>query len=145
MPIRYDKPTDTLTVVLGHARGEIAEFETGDYSALVDENDELVEIQISNASRFLRQALAAGVEVPGAPAVAAPAKSWHTVDSSMISGFGYDETESILEVAFHRTGTYRYFDVPYHIYEGLLKAESKGSYMRDCIIDNYDYDKGRRR
>ena len=59
------------------------------------------------------------------------------VDSSMIYAVGYDEEAQILEVVFKRTGVYRYRDVPKKVYEGLLKSDSKGSYMRDMIIDMY--------
>ena len=59
------------------------------------------------------------------------------VDSSMIYAFGYDEQQQVLEVVFKRTGVYRYRNVPREVYQQLLKAESKGSYMRDLIIDMY--------
>jgi hypothetical protein len=66
------------------------------------------------------------------------------VDSSMIDLVGYDEKEKVLEVRFINTGlTYRYFNVPMETYEGLMKASSKGSYMRGCIIDFYDYAKAK--
>mgnify|MGYP001268980350 CR=1 FL=1 len=71
------------------------------------------------------------------------------VDSSMIDLVGYDEKEKVLEVRFVNTGlSYRYYDVPKEKYEELMKASSKGQYMRGCIIDFYDYAKvkgGRRR
>ena len=70
---------------------------------------------------------------------------WHDGDSSMISAYAYDEAEGVLEVAFHRTGVYRYYDVPLHVYEGLRDAESKGRYMRSWIIDMYPYEKKRGR
>ncbi len=66
---------------------------------------------------------------------------WYGVDSSMIRAVGYDAEARILDVAFHRTGVYRYFDVPPKIVEGLLDAESKGSYMRAYIIDEYPWEK----
>jgi hypothetical protein len=59
------------------------------------------------------------------------------VDSSMIYAFGYDEEQQVLEVVFKRNGVYRYRDVPKKVYEELLNASSKGSYMRDLIIDMY--------
>ena len=62
------------------------------------------------------------------------------VDSSMIDLVGYDPTERVLEVRFVNSGlTYRYFNVPKRVYTGLLKAESKGSYMHDQVIDCYGY------
>lgn len=59
------------------------------------------------------------------------------VDSSMISAVGYDQLQQVLEVVFKPSGVYRYRDVPKQVYQELLDAESKGSYMRDSIIDVY--------
>jgi KTSC domain-containing protein len=59
------------------------------------------------------------------------------VDSSMISAIGYDAQQQVLEVVFKRTGTYRYHNVPEDVYRKLLGADSKGSYMRDLIVDMY--------
>ena len=147
MPISYDQDSDTLTVTLGPEPHEVFEIGVGDFAAFVDEADSLVKITIAKASRFIRRALAAGVQIEGAPSVP-PVQSgmvWYDADSSMISAFGYDEAEGILEVAFHRTGVYRYFDVPLHVFEGLRDAESKGRYMRGYIIDVYPYEKKRGR
>ena len=59
------------------------------------------------------------------------------VDSSMIYALGYDEEQQVLEVVFKRTGVYRYRNVPKEVYEQLMNSDSKGSYMRDLIIDMY--------
>ncbi len=70
------------------------------------------------------------------------------VDSSMIDLVGYDEKEQILEVRFINSGlTYQYYEVPMEEYEGLINASSIGSYMRNNILDMYDYSKlkGRRK
>ena len=111
------------------------------------ENEDVVSITIANATRFVARSLAAGVQVSGAPAVAPPSAKlvWHDADSSMISAYAYNEAEGILEVAFHSTGVYRYFDVPQHIFEGLHQASSKGRYLRAYIMDMYHYDKKRGR
>ena len=66
---------------------------------------------------------------------------WYGVESSMIRAVGYDADKRILDVAFHRTGVYRYFDVPPKVVEGLLDAASKGSYMRAVIIDECPWEK----
>lgn len=147
MAIRYEENTDTLTLTLGPERYECYELEAGDFSVVVDETNALVSITISHASRFVAQALAAGVKVAGAPAVEPPQSGmvWYDADSSMISAFGYDEAEGILEVAFHRTGVYRYYGVPLHVFEGLRDAESKGRYVRSHIIDVYPWEKKRGR
>jgi len=75
------------------------------------------------------------------PNVKKPA--WEEVDSSMISAFRYDESAKALEVRFHNTGVYRYFDVPAEVVDGLRQAPSKGSYMQSMIIDAYPTQKGR--
>ncbi|WNZ22957.1 KTSC domain-containing protein [Leptolyngbya sp. NK1-12] len=64
----------------------------------------------------------------------------HTVESSMIQAFGYDAETKTLLVIFNSGKTYRYFKVPPKIYKQLLAADSKGSYMRDFVIDQYPYE-----
>jgi hypothetical protein len=146
MPIRYDAESDKLTITLGPEGYETFEFEAGDWSVVLDGADRLVSVTIANASRFVARALAAGIEVEGAPAVERPkGMVWYDAESSMISAFGYDEAEGILEVAFHRTGVYRYYDVPLQVFEGLRDATSKGSYMRAHVIDMYEWEKSRGR
>ena len=147
MTIRYHKDNDTLTIVLKPETYETFEFEGGDFTVVVDEDDNLIKITMAHASRFIAQAIVAGVKVEGAPVVQ-PKQSgmiWYVADSSMISAFGYDEAEQILEIAFHSSGVYRYFDVPLDVFEGLRDAPSKGSYLRSMIIDMYDYEKKRGR
>lgn len=69
----------------------------------------------------------------------------HSVESSMIQAFGYDAEAEILLVIFNSGKTYRYFEVPPDIYEGLLEADSKGSYLRDLVIDQYPYELAKKR
>jgi len=147
MSIRYDPDADTLTIGLGPEPGESYELGAGDFAVVVGEADDLVKLTIANAGRWVARALAAGVPVEEAPAVEPPQSGmvWHDADSSMISAFAYDEAEGVLEVAFHSTGVYRYYDVPLHVFEGLRDAESKGRYMRGWIIDMYPYEKKRGR
>jgi hypothetical protein len=61
------------------------------------------------------------------------------VNSSMIASVGYDRQERVLEVEFNTGNVYEYYDVPYREYLNLMKDESKGSYMKDFIIDQYGY------
>jgi hypothetical protein len=148
MTVRYDQDTDTLTIILGpDPYNHSAPFETGDFTVYLNEGDMITEITVANAGRFVTRALAAGVKVEGGPAIKPQSQGivWHDADSSMISAFGYDESTGVLEVAFHRSGVYRYFDVPMDVFEGLLKADSKGSYMRGFIIDIYHYEQKRGR
>ena len=69
---------------------------------------------------------------------------WEDVDSSMISAFKYDPAKKELDVMFTRTGRYRYFDVPLDVVEELRQSDSKGSYMRYVIINEFEYEKLRR-
>jgi uncharacterized protein YuzE len=145
--IRYDQDTDTLTITLGPIPYDAYSLDKGDFTVVTDEGGDLFEIEIANASRFVGRALAAGVQVEGAPKVEPPQGGmvWYDADSSMISAFGYDEAQGILDVAFHRSGVYRYHDVPLNVFEGLRDASSQGRYMRACIIDMYPTEKRRGR
>jgi KTSC domain-containing protein len=63
----------------------------------------------------------------------------HTVDSEMVHAAGYDDAEGELEVVFTNGRTYRYKQVPRRIYQELMKADSKGQYMRANVMGTYDY------
>ena len=67
------------------------------------------------------------------------------VESSMIKAVGYDETTSTLEVVFNSGKTYLYSEVPNNVYLELMESDSKGSYMRDCVIDCYAYQQVKKR
>ncbi|HYH66344.1 MAG TPA: KTSC domain-containing protein [Urbifossiella sp.] len=63
-----------------------------------------------------------------------------TVESSMLLAVGYDATAKELEAVFSSGAVWRYKGVPRKVYRELLAAESKGSYMRECVIGVYaDY------
>lgn len=55
------------------------------------------------------------------------------IQSSNLASVGYDETTSVLEVEFINGNIYQYFDVPIHIYKGLMNATSKGRYLNENI------------
>lgn len=57
----------------------------------------------------------------------------------MIHAVGYDAETQTLEVIFNSGGIYFYDNVPPEVYEGLMAAESKGSYMKYAIINRYPY------
>jgi len=56
-----------------------------------------------------------------------------TVQSSNLASVGYHPASSTLEIEFHSEGVYQYFGVPRDVYEGLMKAASKGSYFHHSI------------
>lgn len=61
------------------------------------------------------------------------------VSSSDIASIGYES--GTLHVQFHKGGLYAYFDVPEHVYLGLLSAPSKGGYLHAHIKNRYQYSK----
>lgn len=65
------------------------------------------------------------------------------VSSSNISSIGYDKQSNILEVEFGSGEIYQYFDLPEHLYNGLMSAASKGQFLSSFIKYNYRYQKVR--
>lgn len=61
------------------------------------------------------------------------------VRSSNLRSVGYDPDSQTLEIAFRKGGVYEYFDVPQHVYEGLMAATSKGKYHWKHIRGRYRY------
>lgn len=63
------------------------------------------------------------------------------VSSSNIASIGYDENTSTLEIEFLNNSIYQYFDVPQHIYNDLMQADSQGQYLAQNIKGVYRYSK----
>ena len=64
------------------------------------------------------------------------------VESSNLEGVDYDPDTLTLRVMFKGGSTYEYADVPIEEYEGLMAAESKGSYFYANIRrGGYEYTK----
>ena len=59
------------------------------------------------------------------------------VESSMVWAVDYDPTTQVLEVAFKRTGVFRYDGVPPTVYRAMMRSDSVGSYLRSCVIGMY--------
>jgi hypothetical protein len=51
------------------------------------------------------------------------------IDSTVLASAQYDVIESRLRLEFRSGAIYLYFNVPASIYEGLLAADSKGSFF----------------
>ena len=64
------------------------------------------------------------------------------VESRLIRSVGYDLPSSILELELlsQPVRVYRYFDVPYSVFEELMSAESKGAYFNEHVRDMYAYE-----
>jgi KTSC domain len=62
----------------------------------------------------------------------APASSV-AVNSTLLSGVGYEAHSTLLHLEFRDGSLYDYFGVPVEVYRGLLAAESKGAYFNRRI------------
>ena len=66
----------------------------------------------------------------------------HTpVSSSHLRSVGYDPSAKVLEVEFNDGALYRYYGVPAAVHQGLMGAESHGSYLHRHIKGQYRYEK----
>ncbi len=63
----------------------------------------------------------------------------NSVKSSILAAAGYDTQNQILYVLFNTGKAYEYYQVPEEEFQGLMKAESKGTYMQEYIIDQHPY------
>jgi len=61
------------------------------------------------------------------------------VTSTTVSGLGYDETSSTLEVHFTNGGAYQYLDVPPAVFADFMHAPSKGRYLNYTVKSGYRY------
>jgi hypothetical protein len=57
--------------------------------------------------------------------------------SDLLSSVGYDAASQILETEFHSGEVYRYHDVPFAIYNGLMDTPSHEEYFRASIENTY--------
>lgn len=61
------------------------------------------------------------------------------VDSSTIAAIGYDRATAVLEIEFTSGDAYEYFLVPHSVFEGFLRAASKGRYFGDHLREKYQF------
>jgi DNA helicase HerA-like ATPase len=62
-------------------------------------------------------------------------------NSSNIGQFGHDEESEILQVEFTQGTVYQYFDVPRHVYDGMVASDSRGKFLHANIKGAYRYSK----
>jgi hypothetical protein len=62
-----------------------------------------------------------------------------SVNSTLLANVAFNANESILELEFCDGASYQYFEVPAAIYEGLLAADSKGTYFNSQIRNAFRY------
>lgn len=60
-----------------------------------------------------------------------------SVSSSNIHSIGYENETLTLEVEFHSSGLYQYSGVPKAVFQGLIAAQSKGSYFQNYVKNRY--------
>lgn len=63
------------------------------------------------------------------------------VASTNIRSVGYDPQAGTLEVEFTSGAVYQYFHVPASLHQGLMKAKSKGEFLKNNIKYGYRYQK----
>lgn len=63
------------------------------------------------------------------------------VDSSNVEAIGYDGDTQELHVQFVSGGTYVYHDVPRNVFDDLMSAASKGSFLNREIKNVYRFTK----
>lgn len=80
---------------------------------------------------------AAEVEATAASAV----EGLTSVESSLIAGVKYDAAKKVLTVALTSGDAYEYAGVPQATYDGLMAAESKGSYFTSNIKEKFEANK----
>lgn len=61
--------------------------------------------------------------------------------SSRIKSAEYNDSTEVLTIEFVKGGRYKYFSVPEHIYNGLIKSNSPGNYFDTAIKLKYKYKK----
>ncbi len=62
-----------------------------------------------------------------------------SVNSTLLASVTYDVGQSILQLEFCDGAIYRYFAVPAAIHNGLLAADSKGTYFNREIRNCFRY------
>ncbi len=70
------------------------------------------------------------------------AEELQDVESTLIKEIGYDADSQVLTVVMVQSGdVYEYQGVPQAVYDGLMQAESKGSYFVKNIKGKYSFSK----
>lgn len=65
------------------------------------------------------------------------------VESEAIDEITYDSNRSIMFVRFAHGDWYSYFDVPPHVHEAFVAAQSHGRFFHEHIRDRFPFRRGR--
>lgn len=63
------------------------------------------------------------------------------VASSNLKSVGYDSSNQILEIEFKDNSVYQYFAVPESVFQNLMTAGSKGTYLHSHVKGRFRYTK----
>ena len=63
------------------------------------------------------------------------------VDSSNLDEVEYDDKTQTMRITFKNGGKYEYYGVPQDIYDGLMGAESKGSFFHYNVRTSFGFKK----
>lgn len=66
-------------------------------------------------------------------------KQHHFTNSGQVDTIRYFADDKALEIVFKNKKTYRYSQVPEHIYDGALSAESVGKYVNTHVKGQFPY------
>lgn len=61
--------------------------------------------------------------------------------SNQVRAFGYEPKTQTFDVQFHDGRTYRYSNVPRNVFDGFLRAPSKGGYINAQIKGKYAFER----
>ena len=61
------------------------------------------------------------------------------VTSSNVRSIGYDSATGTLEVEFHNSFVYQYYNVPTQVYEAFMASPSKGQFLNSQIKNMYAF------
>lgn len=61
------------------------------------------------------------------------------VECSAIPSVGYDRRREILEIEFTSGTLYQYDDFPQSHYEEFMRADSKGQFLREYILEAFSF------
>lgn len=79
------------------------------------------------------QVLPSNIHPPKAVNVPWTSIVWTKVSSSNIQAIRYNPSSGGMQIRFHDSGTYEFYDVPGTVYVGLLAASSKGRFFHNEI------------
>lgn len=126
------------------SRADIAwTFKSGDDSAL----NEIRKIAAICVACMERHGVKSRENLSTAQPVITPKKTnivskiWQKISSTNINEIQYDRASYTLSIRFKHGGEYIFYNVPSYIYDGMLKAPSKGQYFHRNIRGVFKSDK----